>query len=252
MADGYDDAHRDRLPLIVTYTDAARHSDRLTPPRGARTIRALESIGGAALAVDRSTAFWTSVTGHTSARDANRRPRLQGGIAKIWLDGFREMGRYQLSMTGSGLSPAPLPYRLVSENSRDAWNVPYSTATRTECGFTSRAGATGVQAQLPLIQLDYGIATDASGRAGRHAELAVTASHLAGSTGTAAVDEVGLEVSYDDGVTWHRAAPRHSGTTWRTRLDAHRAARFVSLRVNARDARGNSVWQSVVRAFGLT
>ncbi|MEV5177546.1 hypothetical protein AB0L10_42455 [Streptomyces flaveolus] len=80
----------------------------------------------------------------------------------------------------------------------------------------------------------------------------MTASHLAGSTGTAAVDEVGLEVSYDDGVTWHRAALRHSGTTLRTRLDAPRAARFVSLRVNARDARGNSVGQSVLRAFGLT
>ncbi|WP_051854322.1 MULTISPECIES: hypothetical protein [unclassified Streptomyces] len=192
-----------------------------------------------------------SGTGHLGGTygnfDVDNQVRLYQGDRLV-----REMGRYQLSMTVSGLSPAPLPYRLVSENSRDAWNVPYFTATRTEWGFTSRAGATGEQAQLPLLQLDYGIATDASGRAGRHAELAVTASHLAGSTGTAAVDEVGLEVSYDDGVTWHRAAPRHSGTTWRTRLDAPRAARFVSLRVNARDARGNSVRQSVVRAFGLT
>ncbi len=85
LADGYDDAHRDRLPLIVTYTDT--DSGRRTPPRGARTTRALDSIKGAALAVDRSAAFWTSVTGGTAARDANRRPRLQDGIAKIWLDG---------------------------------------------------------------------------------------------------------------------------------------------------------------------
>ncbi|WP_225814358.1 S8 family serine peptidase [Streptomyces spinosus] len=85
LADGYDDAHRDRLPLIVTYTDA--DPGRRTPPRGARTTRALDSIGGAALAVDRSAAFWTSVTGGASARDAGRRPRLQGGIAKIRLDG---------------------------------------------------------------------------------------------------------------------------------------------------------------------
>ncbi|GHA73361.1 peptidase [Streptomyces canarius] len=191
-----------------------------------------------------------SGTGHLGGTygnfDVDNQVRLYQGDELV-----REMGRYQLTMTVSGLSPAPLPYRLVSENSRDAWAAPYSTATRTEWGFTSRAGAAGEQAQLPLIQLDYGIATDASGRAGRHAGLTVTASHLPGSTGTAAIGRVGLEISYDDGVTWHHAALRHSGTGWRTRLDAPRAARFVSLRVDARDARGNSVRQSIVRAFGL-
>ncbi|MGW4599877.1 hypothetical protein ACWEOA_31995 [Streptomyces sp. NPDC004457] len=118
-------------------------------------------------------------------------------------------------------------------------------------GLHLAGGSGGRAAQLPLIQLDYEVATDASGRAGRRAGLTVTASHLPGSTGTAAIGKVGLDVSYDDGVTWRHAALVHSGTGWRTRLDAPRTARFVTLRVDARDARGNSVRQSVTRAVGL-
>ncbi|MFF4796251.1 hypothetical protein ACFY2M_42925 [Streptomyces sp. NPDC001276] len=72
--DGYDDAHRDRLALIVTYTDTARRSGRQAPPQGARTVRALDSIGGAARAVDRSAAFWTSVTSGATARTGGSGP----------------------------------------------------------------------------------------------------------------------------------------------------------------------------------
>ncbi|MFE7752051.1 S8 family serine peptidase [Streptomyces sp. NPDC057428] len=163
----------------------------------------------------------------------------------------RETSRYQLTMTVSGLSPDPLPYRLVSENSRDTWPAPYSTATRTEWGFTSGATAAGEQAQLPLIQLDYRAGTDVAGRAGRHSDLTVNASHLSRSVGTATVRTVSLDVSYDDGVTWRRADLRHSATGWHTRLDAPRTARFVTLRARAADTRGNSVRQDITRAFGL-
>ncbi|MGW2050282.1 S8 family serine peptidase [Streptomyces sp. NPDC001858] len=163
----------------------------------------------------------------------------------------KETSRYQYSLTVPGLAAGPLPYRLVSQNDRDTWSGPYSTSTRTEWGFTSRAGAAGAQAQMPLIQLDYAVDTDVAGKAGRHADLTLTASHLSASAGTAAIRTVGLEVSYDDGATWHTARLRHSGDNWRTSLDAPRTARFVTLRATARDAGGNSVNQSITRAFGL-
>ncbi|MFD3456701.1 S8 family serine peptidase [Streptomyces sp. NPDC058691] len=163
-----------------------------------------------------------------------------------------ETNRYQMWMTTTGLRPERLPYRLVSDNSRDAWAAPYSTKTRTEWRFTSQAGAAGQAVQLPLIQLDYGVDTDAAGTARRNAEVTVTASHLSQSVDAGAVGSVGLELSYDDGATWHPAALTHSGDGWRTRLDAPRGARFVTLRATARDARGNSVEQSITRAFGLS
>ncbi|WP_308405240.1 S8 family serine peptidase [Streptomyces sp. B93] len=165
----------------------------------------------------------------------------------------QEANRYQLWMAVSGLRRERLPYRLVSENTRDAeWPAPYSTATRTEWGFTSGTGGTAEAAdQLPLIQLDYDVTLDPDSRASRHADLTLTPSHLSRSVDTAAIRTAGLEFSYDDGATWHRATLKRAGDSWRTRLDAPRSARFVTLRATARDAGGNSVEQRIDRAFGV-
>ncbi|MGV9703090.1 S8 family serine peptidase [Streptomyces sp. NPDC003483] len=154
-------------------------------------------------------------------------------------------------ITVEGVPTNPLPYRIVVEGKRDLPGRPYSTRTRTEWGFTSGTTDYTVLSPLPLIQLDYAVATDLSGRASRHSTLTVTPSHLKGATGAASVRTVGLEVSYDDGATWHRTTPRHAGTDWKASLDAPSKARFASLRTTARDTHGNSVSQTVIRAFGL-
>ncbi|MFJ5272745.1 S8 family serine peptidase [Streptomyces sp. NPDC088358] len=154
-------------------------------------------------------------------------------------------------VTVEGVPTDPLPYRIVVEGKRDLPGRPYSTRTRTEWGFTSGTTDYRVLSPLPLIQLDYAVATDLSGRASRRSTLTVTPSHFKGATGAAPVRTVSLEVSYDDGATWHRTTPRHSGADWKTSMDAPSKARFASLRTTARDAGGNSVSQTVIRAFGL-
>ncbi|MGV9914649.1 S8 family serine peptidase [Streptomyces tendae] len=141
-----------------------------------------------------------------------------------------------------------LPYRLVLENGRDPGVSPYSSSTRTEWTFTSKAPAENARAVLPLLQLDYSVATDRAGRADRHAALGVTALHLPGAAGAGRVGRPSVEVSYDDGHTWMRLRPRHGGAYT---LDAPRRAAFVSLRVSAGDSAGNAVTQTVRRAFGL-
>ncbi|MFG2432002.1 S8 family serine peptidase [Streptomyces sp. NPDC048590] len=79
VADGYDDAHTDTLPVVVAYEDGRR-------PRGATpgttTTASLESIGGAGLSVAKSSAAdaWKDL----APRDG--RSRAAGGIRKIWLD----------------------------------------------------------------------------------------------------------------------------------------------------------------------
>ncbi|MFE9613865.1 S8 family serine peptidase [Streptomyces sp. NPDC006012] len=148
-----------------------------------------------------------------------------------------------------GLSAEDLPYRLVSENSR---STGYSTATRTEWAFTSGRPAAGTQSCPALIQLDYTVhGMDDAGKAGRGTALLVTPSHLSGGPGSQAIDKVNLDVSYDDGATWHPAALQHTAEGWRTRLNAPAGARFVTLRTAARDTQGNSVTQAITRAFGL-
>ncbi|TVZ76291.1 hypothetical protein [Streptomyces sp. BK340] len=81
------------------------------------------------------------------------------------------------------------------DSDRGAWADPYSTLTLalTEWNFTSAATGTESTESLPLIQLDYGIDTDETGRADRHADLTVTASHLPGAT--AVIGKPSLEIS---------------------------------------------------------
>ncbi|MET9478533.1 S8 family serine peptidase [Streptomyces sp. NPDC002922] len=153
-----------------------------------------------------------------------------------------------------GLSPERLPYRLVSENSRGIWTNPYSTSTRTEWGFTSAANEPGTfAAAVPLIQLDYKVDIDTAGKARRNADLTVTPSHVPfpGGPSSKAIGDVTVDVSYDDGATWHKAALNHLGDSWKTALNAPANARYVTLRTTAHDDQGNSITQSITRAFGL-
>lgn len=82
---GLGDPSSDGLPLIVTYTKNARS----TTPRGARQVRGLPSLGGAALEASKSGEFWRTVAPDitSGARSATSgRVRLSGGVERIWLD----------------------------------------------------------------------------------------------------------------------------------------------------------------------
>lgn len=90
LANGYDDASTDTLPLIVRYTDAAARSRGTTPLDGADVVRALPSVDGAAVEQDRdaAAAFWADLTDDApTARGTGGAPGFAGGIEKIWLDG---------------------------------------------------------------------------------------------------------------------------------------------------------------------
>lgn len=82
---GYDDEGTGSVPLIATYPPA-RAKALPAAPRGAKKVRTLESVNGAALTADKDDArtFWSAITRHDTARS------LDGGIAKLWLDGRSE------------------------------------------------------------------------------------------------------------------------------------------------------------------
>ncbi|MFE0648034.1 S8 family serine peptidase [Streptomyces sp. NPDC059534] len=68
------------LPLIVTYGGAKAARSAAPAPRGAETVRALPSIGGAAVTATDPAAFWRGFTAPATARAA-------AAPAKVWLDG---------------------------------------------------------------------------------------------------------------------------------------------------------------------
>ncbi|MEW2503877.1 S8 family serine peptidase [Amycolatopsis sp. NPDC047767] len=161
-----------------------------------------------------------------------------------------------LIMYPTAPSSGPRQYRLVVANQRDAALSPYSSSTTTAWTFTSAAPkVSGEQDLLPLLQIRYDL--DATGPVARNSKLGVTVEQRTPvSVGLTPVSIAGggtvraprVEVSYDDGTTWTRLSDDHRGGY---RLDAPKKARFASLRVTGSDSAGNSVTQTIVRAFGL-
>ncbi|MFD1326230.1 S8 family serine peptidase, partial [Micromonospora sonneratiae] len=119
IRDGYHDAARDSLPLIVTYRPgAAGKGANVLGVVGAEATRQLPAIGGVAVTVEKgeTTAFWTAVTvGPKLARSDT-----SGGIDRIWLDGKRRISldhsvpqigapaAHQAGFTGRGVTVAVL------------------------------------------------------------------------------------------------------------------------------------------------
>ncbi|MEU8255321.1 S8 family serine peptidase [Micromonospora inaquosa] len=156
-------------------------------------------------------------------------------------------------ISGTAPNAGDLPYRLVVGTTQDPTGGPYSTSTTTEWTFRSKAPAAGVEsAVLPLLQLDYAVDTDAAGTAKAHTDLTVSADHLPGATGCGTIRPVTLEISYDDGAHWQKQSlSRSKDGSWTTKLGAPKGATFVSLRASATDSSGNSINQTVLRAFGV-
>jgi subtilisin family serine protease len=172
----------------------------------------------------------------------NRATLYQGDTELLW-------GNAEFLPVNAGLPAERLPYRVVADNDRADWAGPYSTHTHTEWDFTSAVSGPDAVEPLPLIQLDYGVDTDTAGKASRGARLTVTASHLPGIE--ARVGRPTVEVSYDDGATWRRLDLTRDRDSWSARLAAPRGAEFATLRTGVRDSAGNSVSQTLTRAFGL-
>jgi subtilisin family serine protease len=93
IENGYDDKSLSSLPVIVEYTESKARAGQTkkADPKGAKTVRVLESINGAALAASKKEAdtFWEDITSEdAAARKATpEKATFDQGIEKIWLDG---------------------------------------------------------------------------------------------------------------------------------------------------------------------
>lgn len=148
------------------------------------------------------------------------------------------------------LAPQRLPYRLVVDTEGNSELSPYSSTTHTEWNFTSGAGDGDVQA-VPLVQLDYGTDVDLAGRAKRRSDFSIRPSVLGSDSTQDAVSSVRLDISYDDGASWHRQDVKEKRGTWQASLHAPSRADYVSIRVTAQQRNGGGITQTVTRAFGL-
>ncbi|GHF77411.1 S8 family serine peptidase [Streptomyces filamentosus] len=144
-------------------------------------------------------------------------------------------------------------YELVATGQRASAAWPTSTRTRTAWGFDylplPANGA--VRADVPLLNLDYDVATDIQGkaRAGHRLDLGLRSTTY---TGEIAATAASLQVSYDDGATWRPAPLKRTGEgRWATVLQSPDDASSISLRATSEAPGGLSVEQEVIRAVLL-
>ncbi|NUT94580.1 MAG: hypothetical protein HOY78_21435, partial [Saccharothrix sp.] len=135
-----------------------------------------------------------------------------------------EAGRYELTVSASRFAP----------------QVELSSNVSTTWGFTS----TGTAGPLPLLEVDYAVPLDLrnSAKAGLPLPVRFTVQRQAGA-GQAKIRDLKAYASFDDGATWvpvRTLVPRGG-----------KPGDYVSLRVTASDTEGNTVDQTVLRAYRL-
>ncbi|MGV9774115.1 S8 family peptidase [Streptosporangium sp. NPDC003464] len=89
IAQGYDDAYSESIPMIVQYPEkAAKKAGEPSAPDGGRVTRSLPGVRGAAVTADKKQGdrFWEAVDDDT-AKAGTPKTRLSGGIQRLWLDG---------------------------------------------------------------------------------------------------------------------------------------------------------------------
>ncbi|MFB7497632.1 S8 family serine peptidase [Streptomyces sp. NPDC056161] len=171
----------------------------------------------------------------------------------VYLDGA-EVDRRQGSAAYVEDAPADEhTYKVVTDTALDAGR--WGRATRGHAEWTFRSAATPEDrwTGLPLINLSFDVGTDLAGRvADGRVPVRLGAAYVAGAAGTGRLGGGTLDVSYDDGTTWRPVALTvDPGAAWHGTLTVPRDAAHVSLRATARDDKGGSVTQEIVRAVAV-
>ncbi|MER5294986.1 S8 family serine peptidase [Streptomyces pharetrae] len=141
-------------------------------------------------------------------------------------------------------------YTVVTDTALDPARWPTATEGHTEWTFRSARTPADRRTVLPLVNLGFDLGTDLAGtvRDGR-VPVRIHAEYVRGAAGTGTLGGGTLDVSYDEGASWRTVPLGEAGpAAWRGTLHVPEGAPSVSLRASARDDRGGSVVQEIVRA----
>jgi hypothetical protein len=111
-------------------------------------------------------------------------------------------------------------------------------------------GTTPQRLPVSTVRFTPKLNADNAAKAGRAFTVPVTVQPQPGSA-AGACRTLTVEVSYDNGRTWRKARLTGTGNNRVAHLRHPRGAGYVSLRAGATDAAGNTVRQTVLRAYRL-
>jgi hypothetical protein len=168
-----------------------------------------------------------------------------------------EAATYRLDWTTSG----ELPVSSSNSSTQTEWTFhsgPDDAAAPISSSSLCEPDESRACSFLPLLFVRYDLALNEKqqARAGGPFDIKFTVAHQQNQAAPAGVGAT-VSVSYDDGKTWTEAqTPKGlGGNQFSTTIDHPELASttgFVSLRVKAHDGSGNSVEQTIIRAYALT
>lgn len=141
-------------------------------------------------------------------------------------------------------------YRLTKHVQRSEEYFRWSTDITSSWTFRSARTPDGTDSRLPLMSIRFAPRLNDRNQAvaGRF-DVPVWVEHQHGSPASP-VTSLAVEASYD-GKTWSAVPVRKSLGRWTATLNQPTSG-FVSLRAKARDSAGNTVTQTILRAYELT
>ncbi|MFI7007307.1 S8 family serine peptidase [Streptomyces sp. NPDC050145] len=172
---------------------------------------------------------------------------------EVFADGVSQGRRVSSAGYVWQADPAEKTYKVVTDTALDPAKWGLGSTGHTEWTVRSARPATDEQVFLPLINLGFDVDTDLAGKvaAGSRLPVGLYAEYVKGAVGTGTLGGGKLEVSYDDGKTWQSVALDGRGASWTGELRIPGDAASVSLRASAKDDKGATVTQEIVRAVGV-
>ncbi|MBP2322585.1 subtilisin family serine protease [Kibdelosporangium banguiense] len=168
------------------------------------------------------------------------------GSTTLYLDG-KQIGTS--SMTGFGVFEVPPGLRTYSVHTQAVHDLGLSDVVTADWTFQSDTAPGFEQKQLPFLAIRFAPALDSYNRATRAVPTVVPITVDHNTNGTARKPSV--QVSHDAGTTWKTVPVLAAGGRWFTIVAHPAGAKSVSLKASAEDTDGNSVNQTILRAFLL-
>jgi hypothetical protein len=136
----------------------------------------------------------------------------------------------------------PADYRLFTEVTRSS-----DVSTRITAAWTFYSGFTGIEDDpIPIMTVRFSPPVDLANTVAAGSTINIPVRVDGAVQG---VQALAVQVSYDDGATWVEASLSKAGSFWLARVTNPATAGHVSLRVSARDGKGSTVAETIIRAY---
>jgi hypothetical protein len=222
------------------YNAGQTYRERWNTAVFAPTVPAL-SLSGWSGVVRNGNRVWLDVAMYGDSAGRGGYSDVTASSATLFRDGVTVGETDGTRLTSIGVPAGEAAYRLEMHSERDA-----ALSTRTDVAWTFRSGQTSGQVPLPLWTVRFSPNVDRYNavRGGvLHAVPVTVVAQPGAAVGSPA--SLTVEASFDDGATW-RQVPVAGGAA---KIRHPRGDGFVSLRATAADSAGNTVTQTVIRAY---